>query len=394
MEKRCKILVLLEENYKVRRGSFNATLNRIKHLISADRFDVEVFSVLSYSSRSMNLLRHTHSASSRETSATVEGVNLHLKWIPYTLIDYISEVKLHRTPVIRNLYTRSLVSAFKDYDLISAHSTLSGSIALKCHKKFGIPYTVTWHGSDIHTLPLTNKPAFTLTRDIISNSSMNLFVSQDLMKKSDRIVVGSRKTVLYNGVDKTVFYKKDRDSLIEEAKALNIDFSVKNVAFVGNFLEVKNVTSLPDIFLGIKRRMSDRVCFHFVGDGKYEQYLHQKCNEYDLESNFIINADAGLMPTIYNCMDLVVLPSLNEGLPLVAVESLACGTLLVGSKVGGIAEVVGEDNTVPLGEMFINRFADLCASRLSNPIVPDLPSCFDWEKTAQKEVEIYNNILS
>ena len=76
-----------------------------------------------------------------------------------------------------------------------------------------------------------------------------------------------------------------------------------------------------------------------------------------------------------------------------AVESVACGTLLIGSRVGGIAEVVGEDNTVPLNDGFVNRFADLCVKRLINPIVLDLPPVFDWEKTAQKEVQIYNTIL-
>lgn len=388
-----KIIILLEENYKVRRGSFNATLNRIKHLMAANQFDIEVYSVLPYMSRTLSLLRRTRSTTSREVSAMVDGVKLSIKWIPYTIIDYISEVKLHRSPIIRDFYTRSLLSAFKDCDLISAHSTLSGSIALECHKKYSLPYTVTWHGSDIHTLPLTNKLAFTLTRDIISNASMNFFVSHDLMKKSNQIIEKKEKTVLYNGVDKTVFYKKDRADLADEAKVLNIDFSEKNVAFVGNFLDIKNVKSLPEVFLGIKNRINHRVCFHFVGDGKYEQYLRQKCKAYQLDSNFILNARTELMPTIYNCMDLVVLPSLNEGLPLVAVESLACGTMLVGSRVGGIAEVVGDDNTVPLGNDFINQFADLCANRLINPVVPNLPSCFDWDKTAQREVQIYNDIL-
>lgn len=394
MQNKRKILVLFDENYQVRRGSFNATLNRIKHLMSSDTFDIEVYSVLSYMTWLMCLLRHTKRNKNRDKVVFIDGVTINIKWIPYTLLDYILEVKLHRKPLIRNIYTRFLLKdIFKGCDLISAHSTLSGTIALNCHKKYGVPYTVTWHGSDIHTLPLTNKPAFLLTRDIIRNAAMNFFVSKNLMEQSNKISVSGAKTVLYNGVDKTVFHKYNSTERIKATRAVNVDTTIKNVCFVGNFIEVKNIKALPEIFQSIRNHFDGSVCFHFVGGGKYEQYLRSKCDEYSLESNFIINAVGELMPFIYNLMDLIVLPSLNEGLPLVAVESVACGTLLIGSRVGGIAEVVGEENTVPLGDGFVDRFSDLCVKRLKNPIELNLPSVFDWEKTAQKEVEIYNNIL-
>ena len=46
--------------------------------------------------------------------------------------------------------------------------------------------------------------------------------------------------------------------------------------------------------------------------------------------------------------DVLILPSINEGLPLTVVEGLACGCNVVGSLVGGIPEVIGEDNCVDL----------------------------------------------
>ena len=64
--------------------------------------------------------------------------------------------------------------------------------------------------------------------------------------------------------------------------------------------------------------------------------------------SFFGNQPSSVMPDIMNCIDVLVLPSLNEGLPLVCAEALSCGAAVVGSDVGGIAEVIGSDNVVPL----------------------------------------------
>ena len=64
--------------------------------------------------------------------------------------------------------------------------------------------------------------------------------------------------------------------------------------------------------------------------------------------SFFGNQSSPVMPDIMNCIDVLVLPSLNECLPLVCAEALSCGAAVVGSDVGGIAEVIGSVNVVPL----------------------------------------------
>lgn len=86
----------------------------------------------------------------------------------------------------------------------------------------------------------------------------------------------------------------------------------------------------------------------------------------------------------------MVLPSLNEGLPLVTVEALACGANAVGSCVGGIPEVLGEDNVFSLGDMFTYNIADRIVYLLNNRIEQKLKPCFSWERTAELESKIYH----
>jgi len=94
-----------------------------------------------------------------------------------------------------------------------------------------------------------------------------------------------------------------------------------------------------------------------------------------------------------NCMDLLVLPSSLEGLPLVAIESLACGVHVVATDVIGTAEAVGRDNAIALGDNFIERFTDRAAQLLTSDVEQSLPADVSWAATAVKEDSIYRQHL-
>ena len=88
---------------------------------------------------------------------------------------------------------------------------------------------------------------------------------------------------------------------------------------------------------------------------------------------------------------MLILPSINEGLPLTVVEGLACGCNVVGSLVGGIPEVIGEDNCDDLNDpQFVDKFADKVVAYLQaephseQPLKPE----FDWNLTAKRELDV------
>ena len=102
------------------------------------------------------------------------------------------------------------------------------------------------------------------------------------------------------------------------------------------------------------------------------------------------------MPALMNCVDVLVLPSLNEGLPLVCAEALKCGANVVGSDVGGIAEVIGHQNVVPHGPDFVPQFAKKVVAMLEardesddfagQQAVQQLPPEISWAKTTAREL--------
>lgn len=96
------------------------------------------------------------------------------------------------------------------------------------------------------------------------------------------------------------------------------------------------------------------------------------------------------MPDIFNCMDLLLLPSLNEGLPRVALEAQAFGVHVIGSNRGGIPEAIEHNNSFDLNDDFVSAVtAKVCEILTGNQIAPELPNKFSWDNALLAEREIH-----
>lgn len=385
-----KILVLLEGDIYSRRGYFNAVMDRTAHLIMNSDYMVDILLISSYEPWYIRLLRHTKP---KYTPLQIElnGLNINISWRKFSLVDYISRVKLHQNEPFRKLHEKKLIQKLNGYDLIVAHSMMCGRIAKEVKNIYGTPYTVTWHGSDIHTEPFVNSTIFRQTIEVIQEADMNFYVSKALMETSDRIIKVDNKMILYNGYN--LSFTKYSD---DQREQLRQDFDVKAckvVTFAGNFFEVKNILKVPLIFRFIFQKFPD-VQFWMIGDGKYRRKVEEM--SIGLPICFWGNQDPENMPEFLNATDVLILPSKNEGLPLIVVEALACGCNVVGSLVGGIPEVIGAKNCVALNiDNFESVFADKVVSYLSSkePISQELPREFDWKTSADKEIEVINNLI-
>jgi glycosyltransferase involved in cell wall biosynthesis len=82
-----------------------------------------------------------------------------------------------------------------------------------------------------------------------------------------------------------------------------------------------------------------------VGDGQDRTQLEQRVRELELSDRVVFAGYRRDMAPFYRACDVVVMPSLSEGMPNVALEAMAFGKPLVGSRVGGMAEVVVDGET-------------------------------------------------
>ena len=150
-----KIAIIFNGDLHNRKGYINAVLERAKRLCPQKEFSTDVFCLSTYDHWLDRKLRHTPKAE-RATQIEVDGLTINMIWYPFSLIDYILSVKLHKGRIIEPIIFKRNLSRFVDYDLICAHSTIPGEFAYMLYEQYNIPYITTWHGSDVHTAPFVN----------------------------------------------------------------------------------------------------------------------------------------------------------------------------------------------------------------------------------------------
>jgi glycosyltransferase involved in cell wall biosynthesis len=123
------------------------------------------------------------------------------------------------------------------------------------------------------------------------------------------------------------------------------------VGFIGRLDEEKGIRKLAEV----AKAMPDDVIFRFVGDGPLYDWLEGELAE-EIETGkveFTGWVDHDDVPRELNKMKLLVMPSQpTEGLPTTILESLACGTPVYATAVGGVTDVVSDNET---GFIMTNR---------------------------------------
>lgn len=126
--------------------------------------------------------------------------------------------------------------------------------------------------------------------------------------------------IIPNGIDTERFKynEKIRNNLRIKLKFNHTDIVLGHV---GRFSEQKN----HKFFIEIAKELSNRFKFLLIGDGdKKSEFINMMCTN-KLEDRFVILSAQDDIEKYYNVMDLFLMPSLFEGLPIVSVEAQCNG---------------------------------------------------------------------
>ena len=387
-----RLAVIFESSPFDRKGLFNAVHNRIKHLLATGECEVDAFCIHSRDNAFTRRVRRTPDVPVVE-KVEFEGVTYRMLWYRFSILDHIMVNKLHRRPLLFSRFMGRNIRLLEKYDCILAHSFAGAVFASEASNRYGIPFVVTWHGSDTHTHPWCNPLILNDTRTLMQKARYNFYVSKALLEASEKILSGVRKEVLYNGVSNAFLrYPDDKRDQLRKRYAVAPDEKV--VAFAGNMSAVKNVCSLPPVFQAVRAGYSGKLKFWMIGDGKLRSGVEKIMNaDESIDVRFWGNIPSGDMPAMLNCVDVLLLPSLNEGLGMICAEAVRCGAVVIGSDVGGIPEVIGKDYVVPLGDGFVEGMASKAVAMLQTPSAQVLPFELDWNSTAAKELSVIRSVL-
>ena len=388
-----QIAVLFEGDINRRLGVFNAVINRVKHLQQVADYKIDVHMLQVYDGWLMRRVRHSNKVSHRPDEILADGVKIHVTWFRRRWSDAIMHRLFHKPPRALLHRLHRLGWEMRGHDLVSAHDRIMGHVAVFTGKHLHIPCFITWHGASIYTDPPRDPMIKKLTIELLHDATCNFFVSQGLLDKAHaELTDGFPAEVLLNGAS-AQFRRYDDELRSQLRKQYGVKDGKKVVAFVGRFEPVKNVTLLPEIYKMLEDKYGKELTFWAIGDGVQFDETRRLMAEKGGKCHFTGKVPPEEIPDLLNCVDLLVLPSSLEGLPLVVIEALSCGAHVVATNVIGTAEAVGRDNAIDLGDNFVERFTDRAVELLGGNIDQQLPHEVSWTATADKEDKIYRNYL-
>ena len=250
-----------------------------------------------------------------------------------------------------------------------------------------VPLVTTLHGTDVR-LARTVGVARPLFGHVLKNSAAVTTVSRWLKEETEALVPGVHPQVAPMPVATDLFEPgNSRDGA--------------RLLFVGRLNDQKGADHVLHAMAAMKQRPSLDV----VGDGPNRKALQSLARELGLESRITWHGQVAqsALPALYQRAAAIVVPSVEEGLGLVAVEALLCETPVVAFDSGGLRDIIQHEKTgllVKAGDRvaLANALDELLArdgrgGQLGRAGRLYALSAFAPESAARRYAEIYRQVL-
>ncbi|HEX8395424.1 MAG TPA: glycosyltransferase family 4 protein [Longimicrobium sp.] len=169
---------------------------------------------------------------------------------------------------------------------------------------------------------------------------------------------------VHNGIARP---RAPRRSAAEVRAELGLPEDARVLLTVARFTAQKGHAHLLDAVPAVLAA-EPRARFVWVGDGPLRASIQRRAREMGVSEAIIIPGTRGDVPELMGAAELCILPSLFEGLPLVALEAMAMGVPVIGTDVCGTAEAVRDGRTgllVPAGDA--GALAEAIRAALADP---------------------------
>ena len=150
--------------------------------------------------------------------------------------------------------------------------------------------------------------------------------------------------VLSLGVNIDIF-RPDKSDATKTRRALNVDPKRKVLLYVGRLAKEKNAATLFRAFEILERRWPNEFYLIVIGDGPERVQLRKLQKQRKHVSWICYCADPLELAHYYRAADLFVHPGVQETFGLVALESQACGTPVVGIRGSAMDDLILHDQT-------------------------------------------------
>ena len=310
-------------------------------------------------------------------------------------IDFINIIKFpftreFRSSAIVHIHTASYWSFFRSIPYVMLSKFISRSKVV-----------LHIHGAEFHLF-------------YKKSSALNKYIIRKILGMSDSIIVtsaswievinsilGDSKRPIFpipNGFEAKTFFPRP----IEECRErLSLPKNKKILVTIGHLEEYKGHKYLIDAIKSLGPKKND-IAVYIIGKGSLESALAEQITRNDLKGCVILaggNKPDDEIPIWMNACDIFVLPSLNEGNPTVMFEALGCKKPFVGSRVGGVPDVIVSDRYGLLAEPansqdLAEKIGIALDKEWDHEAIGRYALQFNWEDISKRIVDIYDSTIN
>lgn len=274
----------------------------------------------------------------------------------YPLFDYLP----YETALASKLVE---VVRYAKLDLLHVHYAIphasSAYLAQQILRDSGIdiPFITTLHGTDITLVgqeesyapvvafSINHSTAVTAVSEYLKNVTLQAF---DIRRPIE---------VVYNFVELSRFSGSEK---IRDERGCWASQRERLLMHASNFRKVKRVGDVYEVFRRVREHFPAKLIL--LGDGPERSGVERSVHEHGLQDEVLFLGNHQAIEHILPMGDLFLLPSESESFGLAALEAMACGLPVIGSRAGGLPELVSQGESGYLSE--IGDVDDMAANAL------------------------------
>jgi alpha-maltose-1-phosphate synthase len=317
------------------------------------------------------------------------------------------------------------IKALAGIDIAHTHTWYVSMAGFLAKKLYDIPFVLTTHSLE----PLRAWKA----EQLGSGYAMSSWMERTAILDADAVIAVSNGTkedilraypvaperihVMYNGIDLEQYQRTPETSALT---AYGVDPAVPYVLFVGRITRQKGVTHLVDAIRYLPAGTQVALCAGAPDTPEIAAELQRKVEEARAFNPRVIWIEKMLSKAetiqFYSHATVFCCPSVYEPFGIINLEAMACRAAVVASAVGGIKEVVVDEETgylVPFDQDPVtgfpvdpDRFARDLAAKLSD-LLADPAKCkrfgeagrrraedkFSWTRIGEQTIELYQSLI-
>jgi glycosyltransferase involved in cell wall biosynthesis len=256
---------------------------------------------------------------------------------------------------------KEIIGDFKP-DVVHTHAAKAGALGRMAAHSLNVPVIVhTFHGHVFHSYfnPVKTKVFLSVERYLARKSTAIIAISEQQkyeLATVHKLCPEEKIRIIPLGFDLSRFSENMAGKRIMFRKEYLLDEDEIGIGIIGRLVPIKNHGLFLRAAKYLKENTVKKVRLFIIGDGEDLERLKKMASDLAIDYSYLSVGKSYLTFTswIKNIdhalagLDIIALTSLNEGTPVSLIEAQAAGKPIVATKVGGIENVVKENESALL----------------------------------------------